>query len=66
MAVSAREQAVREKLKVLRDFYIVDDNNVDEYRAALEKAIDESPSNNIDAILDRTARKMIDERLGVI
>ena len=66
MAISAKERAIREKLGVLRDFYIVDDNNEAEYRAILQKAIDERPNGDVDMVLDRTARKLIDGRLGVI
>ena len=66
MAISAKERAIREKLGVLRDFYIVDDNNEAEYRVILQKAIDERPNGDVDMILDRTARKLIDGRLGVI
>lgn len=66
MAMTETERAVREKLGVLRDFYIVDDNNIDEYRAILEDAIEAHPGGNVDAILDRTARKLIDKRLGAV
>lgn len=66
MDIFAKERAIREKLGVLRDFYIVDDGNESEYRDILQKAIDARPNGDVEMILDRTARKLIDGRLGVI
>ena len=66
MAISVKERAIREKLIVLRDFYIVDDSNESEYRSILQKAVDASPNGDVYMVLDRAARKLIDGRLGVI
>ena len=65
MAKSIVESAITEKLGVLRDFYIVDDNNEEEYRTILRNAINARPGGDIYLTLDRTARKLIDARLGV-
>lgn len=66
MAKTVEECAIQEKLGVLRDFYIVDDNNVEEYHTILRNAINARPGGDIYLALDRAARKLIDARLGVI
>lgn len=66
MAKSVAESAIKEKLGVLRDFYIVDDNNADEIASILREAVDARPGGDIYLTLDRAARKLIDARLGVV
>lgn len=58
------ETAVKEKLKVLREFCIVDDRNETVIRERLEKAIADKPDLNFDVVLDRMAKRMINEKLG--
>lgn len=64
MAKTIVESAITEKLGVLRDFYIVDDKNVDEITSILRDAISARPGGDIYLALDRAARKLIDARLG--
>ena len=66
MAKSVADRAITEKLGVLRDFCVVNDNNEEEYRSILKKAIDARPGGDIYLALDRVARKLIDGRLGVV
>lgn len=57
------QQAVDAKIQVLRDFYIVDDDNEDEIRNILEQALKAEPHKDRDVILDREAKKLIEEKL---
>ena len=58
------ERAIAEKMKVLRGFCIVDDDNEVAMKARLEKAVAESPCKDFDRVLDGIARKLISEKLG--
>ena len=58
------KKAIEEKLKVLREFCIVDIRNEAMIRERLEKAIADKPDLNFDLVLDREARRMISEKLG--
>lgn len=59
-----RERAIEEKLQVLRDFYIVNRGNEEEYRKVLLNAVLKEPDTHFDIILDRVAKKMIGEKFG--
>lgn len=54
---------VEEKLSVLEDFYIVDDNNRDEIKRDLICAIREQPTTNPDSVADRFAKALIARKL---
>lgn len=58
------ELAIREKLKVLREFYIVDDSNEESFKRQMERAIAENPDVHFDRVLDGFARKLISEKMG--
>lgn len=60
------EQAVREKMKVLREFFVVDDDNYDSIYKELLGRVCMHPEYDFDRVLDRAARTMIDDRLGRI
>lgn len=58
------ERAIEDKLQVLRDFYIVDNKNEEEYRKVLLLAVHDDPNTQFDIVLDRVAKRMIAEKLG--
>lgn len=57
------DSAIKEKLKVLREFDIVDDRNESSIEAKMRKAIADNPDTHFDRVLDKFARKLIDEKL---
>lgn len=59
-----KEVAIREKMKVLRGFGIVNSKNEEAMEAKLRRAIDENPSKDFDRVLDCFARKLISKKLG--
>lgn len=59
-----RDQAIQQKLKVLRGFYIVNNENEEEYRKVLLLAVQDEPNTHYDIVLDRVARRLIAEKLG--
>lgn len=58
------KQALKNKIRVLRDFYIVDDDNEEEYRNLLIDAVAKYPGRDYELILDKTATAIIMNRLG--
>ena len=58
------ELAIKEKLKVLREFNIVDDWNEADMKKKMEFAIAERPDIQCDRVLDGFARKLISKKLG--
>jgi hypothetical protein len=58
------KQVINEKIQVLRDFYIVDDDNELDIRKMLTEAINNAPDRDPDVVVDRIARNMITERLS--
>ena len=58
------DKAIENKLQVLKDFYIIDNRNEDEYRKVLSSAVKKEPDTHFDIVLDRVAKKLISERLG--
>lgn len=58
------KQAVNEKMRVLREFYVIDNKNADEVKAMLEGAIRESPNRDYEIVLDQVARKLISNKLN--
>lgn len=57
---------VKEKLKVLREFYIVDDRNEDEIKKYLEKAIIDHKNNDPQVVLDQAASALIKKKFREI
>ena len=58
------EQAIKEKMKVLREFYIVNEHNEKSIELNLWDAIKAEPNKNFDIVLDRVAHTMIMNCLG--
>lgn len=61
------ELAIKQKIKVLKDFYIVDpDDPASEMkmREKLEKAVADEPNKHFDWVLDRFANALIMQKLG--
>ena len=62
-AIRTVDTIVNEKIKVLREFYVVDIHNEESIRNMLLKAINERPDSNPDAIADRIAKSLIAAKL---
>ena len=58
------KKAIDEKMKVLKEFCVVDIRNEDKIREKLEKAVAGKPEMDFDMVLDRVAKRMINEKLG--
>lgn len=58
------KQAINRKMKILREFCIVNDNNADEMRAVLEAAILSAPGRDYEIVLDQVTRKIIFNKLN--
>lgn len=58
------EKAIKEKLQVLRDFGIVDDDNEENLRNEMERAIVARPNTHFDRILDRFATDLYRQKLA--
>lgn len=61
-----KEQAVKAKMKVLKDFYIVDRNNAAEIESYLWDEIVKHPNTDYESVLDHAARVLIDKKLGEV
>ena len=57
------KQAVAEKMKVLREFYIVDKTNESEIKSELMAAIKARPDADYEVVLDQVAHRLISEKL---
>ena len=60
------KQAINEKMKVLREFYVVDDNNESEIKSLLTQAVEAEPNKNFDIVLDRVAHSLIEKKLDSV
>lgn len=61
------ELAIKQKIKVLKDFYVIDETDPAsemKMREKLERAIAAQPDKNFDRVLDQFANKLIQEKLG--
>lgn len=58
------KNAIEEKLKVLEEFYIVDDRNRETVRAQMKAAIESRPDVDFDRVLDNFAKRLINEKFG--
>ena len=58
------KQAINEKMRVLREFYAVDERNDTKVRQLLEAAVRESPNRDYEIVLDHIARRLIFEKLN--
>ena len=58
------KEAINEKIRVLKDFYIVDKTNEDEIRNQMQAEIERRSDVDYDRVLDSFAKKLIDKKLG--
>jgi len=59
------DEAIDEKIQVLKDFYVINNRKEEEsVRAKLKQALANEPRRDPYIVLDRVARVMILERLG--
>ena len=58
------DTAIREKMKVLEEFGIVNDRNREVVERDMTRAIADSQDVHFDRVLDGFARKLISEKLG--
>ena len=58
------DQAIKEKMKVLREFYVVNGRNEAQIKQQLIDAVNNEPNKHFDIVLDRVARDMITNVLG--
>lgn len=61
--VRTLKQAVTEKMKVLREFYIVDKDNEQKIEQQLISAVNAEPGTHFDIVLDRVAHTLIEQKL---
>ncbi len=57
-------QAINEKIKVLKEFYIVDKTNEESIRAQMQAEIERRSDVDFDRVLDSFAKKLIGEKFG--
>ena len=57
------KQAINAKLKVLKEFGVIDDNNEYDIREQLKEAIKAHPNRDYELVLDQVAHTMIMEKL---
>ena len=58
------KQAINRKMRILREFCVVNDNNADEVRAMLESSILSTPGRDYEIVLDQVTRKIIFNKLN--
>lgn len=58
--------AVASKIRVLRDFYVVNDHNESSVRQQLFKAVEDEPNKDMHIVLDRVCKQLITEKLNSI
>lgn len=56
---SAKETMVNNKIKILRDFCIVNEKNKQQVEMYLVSALSQNPHRNPQTVLDRAARSLI-------
>ena len=58
------KQAVAAKMKVLREFYIVDAENAKEIQLQLYAEVNANPGRDYELVLDSAAKKLIEKKLN--
>ena len=58
------KEAINEKIKVLKDFCIVDKTNEETFRARMKAEIERRPDVDFDRVLDSFAKNLIGEKFG--
>jgi hypothetical protein len=59
-------QAIQEKMKVLKEFYVVNGDNEDKIKQRLINAVNAEPTKDFDIVLDRVAQTLIKEKLDSV
>lgn len=57
------KEAIRAKMKVPREFYVVDQHNEREIKALLQDAVKAEPDKDYEHVLDRVAHTLIAKKL---
>ena len=57
------ETVVEEKIRILRDFYIVDDTNEKDIRMEFRTELRKNAGKDLDIVADRLAKRYISEKL---
>lgn len=58
------DQAIQEKIKVLKEFYVVDNRNEETIKQQLIDAVNAEPNKNFDIVIDRVAHTLIQRKLS--
>lgn len=58
------KQVIDEKMKILREFYVMDDDNQEDIKQKLQDAVDAHPDKDYERILERVTHTMIMEKLN--
>ena len=58
------KQAIASKMKVLREFYIVDSSNAKEIQLYLYAEVNAHPGRDYELVLDSAAKKLIEKKLN--
>lgn len=54
---------INQKMRVLKDFYVVDDDNEDYIRKQMERALKDHPNEDPEVVLDHFAHPLIQSKL---
>lgn len=54
---------INNKIRVLKDFYVVDETNEDKLRKKMEQALKDHPNEDPEVVLDHFAHPLIQEKL---
>ena len=55
---------IHKKIKLLKDFTVVDEDNEEEIKGMLYEAVEKYPNRNHEVIVDAVARYLIKQRLN--
>lgn len=58
------DEAIADKMKVLREFYVVNETNADNIEATLRLAVNDHPDVDYERVIDVAARPLIEKRLN--
>ena len=58
------KQAIKEKMRVLSEFFVVNEKNEREIENMLKQAVAAAPHRDYEVVLDHIARKLIFEKLN--
>lgn len=58
------DRAINDKMRVLKDFCVVNHTNEEEIRKMLVLAVRDDLNTHYDIVLDRVAKRLISEKIG--